>query len=122
MSGPERPGDLVAEIVTCRRCPRLVAWREQVAIEKVARYRDDVYWGRPVPGFGDLRARILLLGLAEAGTDPVNHAKFGIKIAVAAAILLLAWPRRKEASIAGNTYHAIGLLALLNVAVAVFVK
>ena len=65
---------------------------------------------------------ILLLGLAEAGTDPVNHAKFGIKIAVAAAILLLAWPRRKDASIAGNTYHAIGLLALLNVAVAVFVK
>ena len=65
---------------------------------------------------------ILLLGLAEAGTDPVNHAKFGIKIAVAAVILLLAWPRRKDASVAGNTYHAIGLLALLNVAVAVFVK
>jgi hypothetical protein len=66
MTTAERPGDLVAEIVTCRRCPRLVAWREQVAVEKVARYRDDVYWGRPVPGFGDLAARVLLLGLAPA--------------------------------------------------------
>lgn len=65
---------------------------------------------------------ILLIGLAEMGTDPVNHTKFGIKIAVAAVILLLAWPRRKDVSIATNTYHAIGLLALLNVAVAVFVK
>ena len=65
---------------------------------------------------------LLLVGIAETGTDPVNHAKFGIKIAVAAVILLLAWPRRKDASVAGNTYHAIGLLALLNVAVAVFVK
>lgn len=64
----------------------------------------------------------LLLGLAEMGTDPVNHTKFGIKIAVAAVILLLAWPRRKDVSLASNTYHAIGLLALLNVAVAVFVK
>lgn len=66
MTVAERPGDLVAAIVTCRRCPRLVEWRERVAIEKVARYRDDVYWGRPVPGFGDPEARILLLGLAPA--------------------------------------------------------
>jgi hypothetical protein len=56
------------------------------------------------------------------GADPVNYAKFGIKIAVAAVILLLAWPRRKDASIAANTYHAIGVLALLSVAVSVFVK
>jgi len=57
---------LTAEVVVCRRCPRLVAWREQVAREKVARFRDDTYWGRPVPGFGDLDARILLVGLAPA--------------------------------------------------------
>ena len=63
---------------------------------------------------------VLLIGLAEMGTDPVNHTKYGIKIAVTAVILLLAWPRRKDVSIAANTYHAIGVLALLNVAVAVF--
>jgi uracil-DNA glycosylase len=57
---------LTAEIVVCRRCPRLVAWREQVAREKVARFRDETYWGRPVPGFGDPDARILLVGLAPA--------------------------------------------------------
>jgi uracil-DNA glycosylase family 4 len=62
----DRLGDLVADITTCRRCPRLVAWREEVAQRRVARYRDEVYWGRPVPGFGDPRARLLLLGLAPA--------------------------------------------------------
>jgi len=53
-------------IVACRRCPRLVAWREQVACEKRAAYRDDEYWGRPVPGFGDPAARVLVCGLAPA--------------------------------------------------------
>ena len=57
---------LAAEVVVCRRCPRLVAWREQVARDKVARFRDETYWGRPVPGFGDPEARILLVGLAPA--------------------------------------------------------
>jgi len=57
---------LSAEIVECRRCPRLVAWREQVARDKVLRFRDETYWGRPLPGFGDPEARILLLGLAPA--------------------------------------------------------
>jgi uracil-DNA glycosylase family 4 len=57
---------LTGEIVACRRCPRLVAWREAVARDKVARFRDETYWGRPVPGFGDPDARILLLGLAPA--------------------------------------------------------
>ena len=52
------------EVVTCRACPRLVAWREQVAAEKRAAYRDEDYWGRPVPGFGDPAARILVVGLA----------------------------------------------------------
>jgi uracil-DNA glycosylase len=57
---------LQREIVDCRRCPRLVAWREQVAAEKRAAFRDWDYWGRPVPGFGDPAARIVLLGLAPA--------------------------------------------------------
>jgi uracil-DNA glycosylase family 4 len=64
--GADRLGDLVADITTCRRCPRLVAWREGVARTRVARYRDEVYWGRPVPGFGDPDARLLLVGLAPA--------------------------------------------------------
>lgn len=50
----------------CRRCPRLVAWREQVAADKRASFRADEYWGRGVPGFGDAAARILVLGLAPA--------------------------------------------------------
>jgi uracil-DNA glycosylase len=59
--------DLLAEpIASCRACPRLVAWREQAAIEKVARFRDEPYWGRPLPGFGDPEASILLVGLAPA--------------------------------------------------------
>ena len=57
---------LNAEVVECRRCPRLVAWRELVAREKVARFRDEPYWGRPLPGFGDPEARILIIGLAPA--------------------------------------------------------
>jgi uracil-DNA glycosylase family 4 len=57
---------LTDEIVACRRCPRLVEWRERVAREKVARFRHEAYWGRPVPGFGDPEARILLVGLAPA--------------------------------------------------------
>ena len=57
---------LTADIVDCRRCPRLVAWREQVAREPVARFRGERYWARPVPGFGDPDGRILLLGLAPA--------------------------------------------------------
>jgi uracil-DNA glycosylase len=52
------------EVVTCRRCPRLVAYREHVAREKRRAYRDWEYWGKPVPGFGDPRARVLVMGLA----------------------------------------------------------
>ena len=54
------------EIADCRRCPRLVEWRERVAVEKRAAYRDHDYWGRPVPGFGDPRATVMVLGLAPA--------------------------------------------------------
>ncbi|MES2211239.1 MAG: uracil-DNA glycosylase [Chloroflexota bacterium] len=58
--------ELRDEIIECRRCPRLVEWREQVAREKVARFRDETYWGRPAPGFGDPAARLLIIGLAPA--------------------------------------------------------
>jgi uracil-DNA glycosylase len=51
-------------LITCRLCPRLVAWREQVASEKRRAYRDWEYWGKPVPGFGDPAARVLVVGLA----------------------------------------------------------
>lgn len=57
---------LSEEICSCRACPRLVEWREKVAREKRASYRDETYWGRPVPGFGDPSARIAIVGLAPA--------------------------------------------------------
>lgn len=57
---------LEAEMTRCRACPRLVAWREQVARDKRAAYAGWTYWGRPVPGFGDPHARLLVLGLAPA--------------------------------------------------------
>src|SRR5512142_2805726 len=56
--------ELDKQIIACRKCPRLVAWREQVAQEKRRAYRDWEYWGKPVTGFGDRRARVLVVGLA----------------------------------------------------------
>jgi uracil-DNA glycosylase family 4 len=58
--------EIEREVVDCRACPRLVAWREHVAVEKRAAFRDEEYWGRPIPGFGDPSARIAVLGLAPA--------------------------------------------------------
>lgn len=55
---------LNSQIIACRKCPRLVSWREQVAREKRKAYRDHDYWGKPVPGFGDPKARVLVVGLA----------------------------------------------------------
>ena len=55
---------LQQQIIDCRQCPRLVVWREQVAREKRAAFRDQEYWGKPVPGFGDLHARVVVMGLA----------------------------------------------------------
>ena len=57
---------LERELIQCRRCPRLVAWREQVARERRRAFAEQRYWGRPVPGFGDPRARLLVMGLAPA--------------------------------------------------------
>ena len=58
--------ELAADVIACRACPRLVAWREEVAELKRAAYRDWTYWGRPVPGFGDPEARVVVVGLAPA--------------------------------------------------------
>ena len=55
-----------ARLVACRACPRLVEWRERVAVEKRVSYADEPYWGRPVPSFGDPAGRILIVGLAPA--------------------------------------------------------
>ena len=67
--GSQREGSLAQleeEITSCRLCPRLVEWREKVAREKRAAYSSETYWGRPVPGFGDPRAEVVILGLAPA--------------------------------------------------------
>jgi uracil-DNA glycosylase family 4 len=63
---PDSLEQLDCEVVDCRRCPRLVAWREEVARVKRAAYANEAYWGRPLPGFGDPGARLLVLGLAPA--------------------------------------------------------
>jgi uracil-DNA glycosylase family 4 len=57
---------LESEIEGCRRCPRLVAWREQVGEERRRSFQDETYWARPVPGFGDPQARLVVIGLAPA--------------------------------------------------------
>jgi uracil-DNA glycosylase len=66
LEAPETLEALEDEIVSCRRCPRLVAWREEVAAVKRAAFAGETYWGRPVPGFGDPRATVVVLGLAPA--------------------------------------------------------
>lgn len=63
---PDKLSSLNAQIIRCRKCPRLVGWREKVAREKVARFSDWEYWGKPVAGFGDPEARLLIVGLAPA--------------------------------------------------------
>jgi uracil-DNA glycosylase len=66
-AGPRRSLSVLREaVIECRRCPRLVRWREQVALEKRRAYRSETYWGRPVPGFGDPEAALIIMGLAPA--------------------------------------------------------
>src|SRR5437667_11023488 len=66
MTGAAELRTLAQEIIECRACPRLVAYREKVAREKRRMFRDWTYWGKPVPGFGDFHAQLLILGLAPA--------------------------------------------------------
>jgi len=63
---PESLAEVSDAVAKCKRCPRLVEWRERVADEKRASFRDEDYWGRPVPGFGDPNARLVVVGLAPA--------------------------------------------------------
>ncbi len=64
---PQNPLKVLNETISvCRRCPRLVSWREQVARDKRSAFRHETYWGKPLTGFGDERARVLLVGLAPA--------------------------------------------------------
>ncbi len=65
-AGPQALAALQREVTHCRRCPRLVAWREEVARVRRAAFANESYWGRPLPGFGDPHARVLVLGLAPA--------------------------------------------------------
>ena len=65
-AGARTMAQLSARVVDCRACPRLVEWRELVAVEKRRAFADQTYWGRPVPGFGDPDPRILVVGLAPA--------------------------------------------------------
>ena len=64
MTNKSKLEQLHEEVIQCRKCPRLVAWREEVARVKRKAYRDQEYWGKPVPGFGDPEARIFVVGLA----------------------------------------------------------
>lgn len=66
MPGVDSLARLRKDVCDCRDCPRLVEWRERTAVEKRASYRDHTYWGRGVPGFGDPKATVLVLGLAPA--------------------------------------------------------
>ena len=66
MAEHEDPAAIAAEVVGCSRCPRLVAWREEAARRPPKRYEGEEYWARPVPGFGDPRAAVLIVGLAPA--------------------------------------------------------
>jgi uracil-DNA glycosylase family 4 len=72
----EELATLEREITSCRRCPRLVEWREKVAREKRAAFCDETYWGRPVPGFGDPEARVVILGLAPAAHGANRTGRF----------------------------------------------
>ena len=65
-SPPNELATLEREIVDCRKCPRLVQYREEIALKKRRAYRDWTYWGRPVPAFGDPKSRLVIVGLAPA--------------------------------------------------------
>jgi uracil-DNA glycosylase family 4 len=66
MAAPDSIARIGAEVIACAKCPRLVGWRQEAAASPPLRFRGEEYWARPVPGFGDPRARLLVLGLAPA--------------------------------------------------------
>ena len=98
-------------IVSCERCPRLRTYCQQVARDKKAAHRDDVYWGRPVPGFGDPRARVLILGLAPAahGANRTGRVFTGDGVGASGDFLMAALHRAGFANIATSQHVDDGL-------------
>ena len=99
--------DVHDAIVSCERCPRLRTYCQQIAHEKKRAYRDDTYWGRPVPGFGDPIARLLLVGLAPAahGANRTGRVFTGDGIGGSGDFLMTALHRTGFASIPTSQPH-----------------
>ena len=110
-------------IVACQRCTRLRAYCGRIATEKRAAYRDELYWGRPVPGFGDPNARVLLLGLAPAahGANRTGRVFTGDGVGGSGDFLMAALNRAGFANI-GTSHHVNDGLTLRDVYIAATVR
>src|ERR671928_1601538 len=108
---PGRLEELEERVTRCRRCPRLVEWRERVAREKRAAFRAETYWGRPIPGFGDPRARLLILGLAPAahGANRTGRVFTGDGIGGSGDFLMAALHRARFANLPTSHHPDDGL-------------
>ena len=111
---------ITRDVVACERCPRLRAWCRRVARDKVRRFREEDYWGQPVPGFGDPRARLLVVGLAPAahGANRTGRVFTGDR---SGDFLFAALHRAGFASQAASVSRADGLL-LADVYIAALVR